>query len=646
MFSSGQSNLPRDPSIEMLTHMIVRRLCGKEEKVLFVLDDVTETERKNVNTFKRISQIRISLLVTSQISDWEDIGVKKIKIDCFEEEESIKFLKNQLQSTSKDIDHLAGHLQSYPLALQQAVCYIKKFKSSVSTYIEQFIACRKSILDAKIESFSEYDKTLLTVWDMAFNKIRNESKKALLVLGMMAYMDNRFINRKTFLYCPDIDGEFELNELLELLGQYSLIMQRNNEYLEIHSLVQKVIQIHIQNNRFVDDLNPRESLSGILTSISFSIDSDDIRYKDDENLWFVHFFKLNTNNPTNEKVTILINPKKLVNIAKRRHDFINLFIICETFLPSFLEKYHRSKNVIHFLDYLDIHRELLILVGKISIKEMIQFERDFSNELEIEHRSIFCWKIRLSNFLKRKNQKNRAEKINSDLFKLLDKKKGLDDVKLDFCGCSIGSFRGEILLEQIDEKKLEEQSFKIKYFSLCFYCFLRKRDFDKSEKWLMRLEEGCTKYDFSYYEPGIVSHKVWFLYWKSQFNEAFGLLERLGEALRPFDSFFLLKSLLLLKLKKYEEAESVFDGVEDSFSFSCLCLSFIKFLRNDFSGAMKNLEKYDNDDAIEEILNYVYFYEIKWHNFNEKKSSSSINEESKKSLKECVEMKKNDCQDV
>ena len=128
LFSYGH-NLPKDPSIEMLSQMIVRMLCGKEEKILFVLDDVTDTVRKEFNPFKRITQGRLSLLVTSQTSDWDDSGVTVIKILCFEEEEAIEFLKNQLQSTSKDIDDLAAHLQSFPLAIQQAIFYIKKFKS-------------------------------------------------------------------------------------------------------------------------------------------------------------------------------------------------------------------------------------------------------------------------------------------------------------------------------------------------------------------------------------------------------------------------------------------------------------------------------------------------------------------------------------
>ena len=58
----------------MLSQMVVRMLCGKEEKILFVLDDVTDTVRKEFNPFKRITQGRLSLLVTSQTTDWDDSG--------------------------------------------------------------------------------------------------------------------------------------------------------------------------------------------------------------------------------------------------------------------------------------------------------------------------------------------------------------------------------------------------------------------------------------------------------------------------------------------------------------------------------------------------------------------------------------------
>ena len=645
LFSFGQ-NLPKVPSIEMLSHMVVRILCGNEEKVLFVLDDVTDAGRKEVNAFKRITQGRLSLLVTSQTSDWESSGVILIKVLCFEEEEAIKFLQNQLQqSTAKDTELLAVLLHLFPLALQQAVCYINKFKLPVSTYIEQFEACRQSILNVKIDSFSEYDKTLLTVWDMAFDKIKNESNNALLVLGMMAYMDNRFINQKTFLHCSDVDGEIELNEILELLRQYSLVMRRNHDYLEIHGLIQKVVQFHIQNNSFVDGSNPRELLTNILTSISSSVDSDDICYNDNENLWFVHFVKLiEVTDCPHFELLINFDVTLLIKIANRRYDRKVLFEICNNFIPFLLEKSHRTENVNDFVLLFDVHRILLTfnIIDNSFVEHMIQFEQEFEKEVAIEHRSIFLWKIQLSNFFQRNKNLQRSGAILSKLFKQLINKEGFEDVKLELCSL-LHSLDEETLLKQINEDHLESHSSKLKYFTIKFLQYLRKRNFDESEKWLTKFEQECRKYDFSYYEPHLVLRKVWLLYQKSQFNEALELLEELDEWKQlSFGSFYIQKSLLLLKLGKYDEAESVYDGKIVSNLLSFLSLSFVKFMKHDFSGAKEFLESWKIIVNINNILDYVCLYEMKWCDFNQKKNSSLLNQkyEVAKSLKECVEMKK------
>ena len=641
LFSFGQ-NLPKDPSIEMLSHLIIRMLCGKDQKVLFVLDDVTDAAREEVNAFKRITQDHLSLLVTSQTSDWESSAVIFIKVPCFEEEEAIKFLQNQLQeSTSKDIDILAARLHLFPLAIQQAVCYIKKFKLSVSTYIEQFEACRQSILNVKIDSFSEYDKTLLTVWDMAFDKIKKESKNALLVLGMMAYMDNRFINQKTFLHCPDIDGNIELNEILELLCQYSLVIRRNHDYLEIHGLIQKVVQFHIQNTRFVGDSNPRELLAKILTSISSSVDSHDICYKDNENIWFVHFVKLMeiTDCPD---FLFRVNVLLLANIFNRRQERQASLRICSKSVPFLIQKYLRTKTFNDFLMLIDVHQMILrlIIIDTSMAKALICFEQEFAKELKISHRSIFFWKIKLVDFFQRNKNFQRSKAIISELFKQLVKKEGFEDVKIEFSRL-LPSVEQEIFLKQINESHLESHSSKLKYFSIRYLQYLKNRNFNESEKWLTKFEQECRKNDFSYYQPLFVFRKVWLLYWKSQFNGALKLLEDLDEWNKNFYEFYIFKSLLLFKLGKYDEAESVFDGINDLGILQYLSLSYVKFMKHDFSGAKELLESWKIDNDINNILKCVCLYETKCWNFNQKTGSSPLNqrEDIQKSLKECVEIK-------
>ena len=272
---------------------------------------------------------------------------------------------------------------------------------------------------------------------------------------------------------------------------------------------------------------------------------------------------------------------------------------------------------------------------------MIQFEKDFVKELEIEYRSVFLWKIELARFYQRNNQYESGRIILLKIFKQLDNKEGLDDVKLELCDASdIGE---KSLLKQINESNLEKESDKLKYISIRFFQFLQKRDFAESEKWLNEFEERCIKYDFSYYKADIVFHEVWFLYRKSQFNEARDLLEKLDEFFKQsYNAFYILKSLLFLKLGKYDEAESVYNGKMHLYINDDVCLSFIKFMKNDFSGAKKFLEKWKVDNDINKILDYVCLYEIKWNDFNKKKNSSLFNqnEDIAKSLKKCVEMKK------
>ncbi|XP_066927888.1 uncharacterized protein [Clytia hemisphaerica] len=272
-FGLGQY-LPKDPSTEILVKLLLSKVCKVEEKTLIVLDDVTNLSSKDFKSFLRHVKDKLSLLMTSQLTDWEDLAVTNIKVPCFEEYESVGFLEGQIHHASaEDISTLVGHLQCYPLALHQAICYIRKLKIAVPSYIEQFEACRKSVLSMKIKSFSDYDKTLLTVWDMAFHKIKEESKNAILVLTMMGYMDNKRINKKTFTYLDNID-EIDVEEIVQLLGQYSLVNERNG-FLEIHALVQKMLRYCVEEQNLVEDECPKKLVMDTIAGI-FSFKKKDL----------------------------------------------------------------------------------------------------------------------------------------------------------------------------------------------------------------------------------------------------------------------------------------------------------------------------------------------------------------------------------
>ena len=283
-----------------------------------------------------------------------------------------------------------------------------------------------------------------------------------------------------------------------------------------------------------------------------------------------------------------------------------------------------------------------IIADNSLVERMIQLHQDFEKEVAIEHRSIFLWKIQLSKFFQKKKNFQQSNAIVFKLFKQLVNKKGFEDVKLELC-VLLSLLNREILLKQINEHYLESHSSKLKYFTIKFVHYLQKRNFDESEKWLTKFEQECRKYNFCYYKPYLVLRKSWLLYWKSQFNEALVLLEDMDEGEKKlFSTFYLFKSLMLLKLGKFVEAESVFDGESNFDLLESLSLSFVKFMKHDFSGAKELLESWKIDIGINNILDYVCLYEMKWFDFSQKKNSSSLNQghEVLKSLKECVEMKK------
>ena len=141
----------------------------RNSKVLIVVDDVFEEHLKNLTTLIRnISSSKF--LIATQLSDISGIApnIKTIDFPKFTDEESKQFLRrNTRQAPEEAIEKLSSELKAFPLCLQQAVSYINKHNIQIPTYITSFRDCKKQILDPK-KKYSEYDKTLMTVWSVAF----------------------------------------------------------------------------------------------------------------------------------------------------------------------------------------------------------------------------------------------------------------------------------------------------------------------------------------------------------------------------------------------------------------------------------------------------------------------------------------------
>lgn len=228
-----------------------------------------------------------SVLVTSQHDKWQN-RVHHIRLELSNQTDCEQFLLKELQEKLEDVTKLAETLHSFPLVVQQGVCYMKTNNMKINKYLEYFNSNNKKLLGINIKEYevTEYDKTLFTVWKIAFEKIQ-ENKLALQVIGMIAYMDHRFINKNTFLNLDGINGdEVALNEVVEVLCEYCMISKTQTNYITTHPLVQKMLTIAHENFEGYEQLKRL-----LLSEIRKDVANIEIA-TDAENLWFPHVVKL------------------------------------------------------------------------------------------------------------------------------------------------------------------------------------------------------------------------------------------------------------------------------------------------------------------------------------------------------------------
>ena len=321
------------------------------EKILWIVDDVVGGNLKNLKDLRQnITKSSKMLIITQMSCDFPN--TKSVDFPEFTYEESKEFLRTNLKKSKpeEEIKNLSSALNAFPLCLQQAVSYINKHGTEITPYIDVFKKCKEAILDPKRE-MSDYDKTLLTVWSLAFEKLKT-SPKALQVLTMMSLMDNSCINKETFLYDKKIaEDVFDLNEIIEMLCEYSLV-EINEDRLYIHGLVQKVVAIKIQLEQF----NPRKALKHLLEDIITDSSSTDLHNVDEKNLWYNHYLKLYSIQEKDESFLY----KEMSIMASKRSDNENYVIIMKKIFKQYIELYRELKIKDWFLKAVRIFENILI----------------------------------------------------------------------------------------------------------------------------------------------------------------------------------------------------------------------------------------------------------------------------------------------
>ncbi|XP_057300322.1 uncharacterized protein LOC130630742 [Hydractinia symbiolongicarpus] len=239
---------------------------------LFVFDDANDVKLLNEYLPKLPpSSHEPVMLVTSQSSEWGS-QFAIVPLHPFTDAEAQDFVTTFLHlpaSSVEDVKFLCKELGNLPLALHQAVCYIKKHGIFLNMYNKMLQEGKYHILKEEVPG-GLYTKTCLKTFDLAREKLHdNGDNNAIKLLSLMSYMDGKHINRSFLeLSFSDVDT---LYSALKVLSEYSLITYEKGT-VQMHTLVQLVVRITTaQNMTFVDKVInwffPSKSYYGMLLDL-------------------------------------------------------------------------------------------------------------------------------------------------------------------------------------------------------------------------------------------------------------------------------------------------------------------------------------------------------------------------------------------
>ncbi len=217
----------------------------KGSKILFILDNAMSF--KGVESYLKslceeltpyIAPYPHTLITSRSQHGWPETP---LSLNAFTSQEALMFIKKHLPNANNAaIINLAEVLNYFPLALSQAVAYIKNH-TNIEDYLEAYAIKPEYYLNDFSDNCDEYAETLWNTWNITLTKLSDNGQK---IMFISAYIDP-----------DDIPIEFFGNltnvarmEAIKDLRQHSLIMLTNsNKAFKVHRLLQEVIRLTIKS---------------------------------------------------------------------------------------------------------------------------------------------------------------------------------------------------------------------------------------------------------------------------------------------------------------------------------------------------------------------------------------------------------------
>ena len=269
------------------------------KKVLFVFDGADEPTI--VKRFlPRCIDYAPYILITSQCTNWGS-QFDNIEMNVFNTDDALQFfIKNtspsQQYRDTVEIKKLLADISCHPLALQQAVSYIRKNTSTIKEYIALLEGARRSdMLSEQADPMG--NPSVNSTMSVSIDRLKALNPDAVDLLEIMAHLDGMEI-KKCFLMVLVNNDKFVLNGILTLLRKYAIInfdagganldVPFEDQYIQIHSLT----QLFLASKQSIETITSiLQKITGVFISDLKSCEKTPDKPQDGR-YWLNHFDKL------------------------------------------------------------------------------------------------------------------------------------------------------------------------------------------------------------------------------------------------------------------------------------------------------------------------------------------------------------------
>ncbi|MFG3231557.1 FxSxx-COOH system tetratricopeptide repeat protein [Streptomyces antibioticus] len=185
------------------------------------------------------------VLVTSRNSQWAHVA-RTLEVDVFSRQESRSLLRRRGEHITDDhADRLAEALGDLPLALEQASVWLLDTGMPVPEYLHLFQEKHDELLS--VSPVQHYDVPVAAAWNIALDRLREESPLALRILQVCSQLASAPVPRSLFLAAggehagPDAlpaTDPIRLGRAVRALNRYSLArIDHRADSVQVHRLV-------------------------------------------------------------------------------------------------------------------------------------------------------------------------------------------------------------------------------------------------------------------------------------------------------------------------------------------------------------------------------------------------------------------------